>query len=147
MILREYQLKFSLSVQAASPVVLRTHKAVTITDPQVYFSIFIKYIYMLMILPNQREKEKWMGILEMVGSRAPIIYCLTTEYTQAAIPEFTNVKHSQDRVCCVYTAWHTLSTDATNITSLLQGCAIFGGLIRVVQLSCKEGERNEYWLV
>lgn len=51
-----------------------------------------------------------MGILEIVGSRElPNIYCLTTEYAQAAIPEFTNVKHSQDiEFACLYCMTYTV---------------------------------------
>lgn len=87
-----------------------------------------------------------MWILETVGYTTPHYILLNNWIQQVAIPEFTNVKHSQGKACYVCTAWHTLLTDATNITSLLQEYAIFGGLIRgsLVVLEGKEEEKEYY---
>lgn len=122
----ECQLLFTFCT-SSELVVLRAHEAVTITDPQVHFPIFRKY-YSWYIKPEGRGKTS--GNLRNSGAYNSPLYIAYKWIHQAAIPEFTNVKHSQDRARYVCTAWRTLWTGATNITSLLQGCAIFGGLTR-----------------
>lgn len=45
-----------------------------------------------------------MGILEILGYTIPRYILLNNRIHQVAIPELTNVKHSQDKACCVCTA-------------------------------------------